>query len=108
MKKLAILLLLASFVGSELMAQDANTESKTEIHYLSGKGKDDMVTWKFFCTDGRKSGEWSTIGVPSCWELQGFGSYEYGHVNFETRVNESGLYEHSRITPLMRTPARLC
>ena len=46
--------------------------------YLSGTGCDDTVQWDFKCTDGRRSGEWTKIGVPSCWELQGFGTYQYG------------------------------
>ncbi len=53
--------------------------AETEIRYLSGQGKDDAVPWDFFCTAGRKSGEWTTIRVPSCWELEGFGTYNYGH-----------------------------
>ena len=51
---------------------------QTERQYLSGRGCDDMVEWDFFCTDGRNSGKWTKIGVPSCWELQGFGTYQYG------------------------------
>lgn len=50
----------------------------TQVQYLSGTGPDDAVNWDFFCTDGRKSGTWTTIPVPSCWELQGFGTYQYG------------------------------
>ena len=43
---------------------------QTERQYLSGHGCDDMVEWDFFCTDGRNSGKWTKIGVPSCWELR--------------------------------------
>ena len=56
----------------------AQTLPQTERQYLSGHGCDDMVEWDFFCTDGRNSGKWTKIGVPSCWELQGFGTYQYG------------------------------
>ncbi|HSB28405.1 MAG TPA: glycoside hydrolase family 2 TIM barrel-domain containing protein [Pyrinomonadaceae bacterium] len=52
--------------------------SSTEIRYLSGTGKDDAVLWDFFCSEGRNSGVWSKIPVPSNWELQGFGAYQYG------------------------------
>jgi hypothetical protein len=38
------------------------------------------------------SGKWSRIGVPSNWELQGFGSYLYGKVN--KVINETGLYKY--------------
>jgi hypothetical protein len=52
--------------------------TETQIQYLSGTGKDDAVPWEFFCTGGRNSGRWTKIPVPSCWELQGFGTYDYG------------------------------
>ena len=52
--------------------------SSTEIRYLSGTGKDDAVLWGFFCTEGRNSGVWTKIPVPSNWELEGFGTYQYG------------------------------
>jgi hypothetical protein len=51
---------------------------ETEVVYLSGHGKDDAVPWDFYCTKGRRSGRWTTINVPSNWELQGFGTYNYG------------------------------
>ncbi len=50
----------------------------TERQYLSGRGSDDPVRWDFFCTEGRNSGVWTRIDVPSCWELQGFGNFDYG------------------------------
>ena len=58
--------------------------------YLSGTDKDHTVNWQFKCTDGARSGEWSTIPVPSCWELQGFGGYNYGHDR--NPHSEHGLY----------------
>ncbi len=63
---------------------------ETEIRFLSGTGKDDPVAWEFFCTGGRRSGEWTTIPVPSCWELHGFGTYNYGHD--PEKATEDGLY----------------
>jgi hypothetical protein len=56
----------------------AATGPGTQIQYLSGTGKDDGVMWDFYCTAGMQSGEWKKIAVPSCWELQGFGVYNYG------------------------------
>jgi beta-galactosidase/beta-glucuronidase len=50
----------------------------TETQYLSGLGKDDPVKWEFICDKGQNANKWSTIGVPSNWQLQGFGIYEYG------------------------------
>ncbi len=63
----------------------------TEIVYLSGKDKDSAVPWDFFCTSGMNSGQWTTIDVPSNWELQGFGAYNYGHDN--DKANEQGKYK---------------
>jgi hypothetical protein len=50
-----------------------------ETLWLSGRGSDDAVPWEFLCTGGRNHGRWTTIPVPSNWELHGFGSYNYGH-----------------------------
>ena len=61
-----------------LPAQAGNDDVETHRQYLSGTGCDDMVEWDFRCTDGRRSGQWTKIGVPSCWELQGFGTFQYG------------------------------
>lgn len=66
----------------------------TIIKYLSGTGNDNTVDWDFYCTDGQNSGKWTTIPVPSCWELQGFGEYNYGHVPFEKRLKEKGWYKY--------------
>jgi len=74
--------------------QQETTFTATEKVYLSGTGKDDMVDWDFFCSDGMNSGKWTTIGVPSCWELQGFGNYNYGKDDFAIRKNEYGLYKY--------------
>lgn len=73
---------------------DKADAQKTKTMYISGRGIEDAVNWDFFCTKGMKSGFWSTIPVPSCWEQQGFGGYNYGHDNFEDRLNEEGIYRH--------------
>jgi beta-galactosidase/beta-glucuronidase len=62
----------------------------TEKVYLSGHGCDDMKQWDFFCTEGMNSGKWTKIGVPSCWELQGFGQYQYG-MKFYGKANPDGI-----------------
>ncbi len=75
--------------------------------YLSGHGSDDTQPWDFFCTEGRSSGVWTKIAVPSCWEQQGFGDYDYG-VEFrpskrmpeQLRVpQERGLYRREFTVP---------
>lgn len=72
---------------------------QTEKVYLSGRGSDDMVEWDFYCTAGMNSGKWTTIGVPSCWELQGFGKYDYGFAKDSVRGKESGLYKRTFNVP---------
>jgi hypothetical protein len=74
--------------------------TETETQYLSGLGKDDTVKWTFKCDKGQNAGKWSTIGVPSNWELQGFGIYTYGRIKPEDgwpRVH--GIYKRSFTTP---------
>jgi beta-galactosidase/beta-glucuronidase len=65
---------------------------ETITKYLSGTDKDHTVQWDFYCTGGRQSGRWTKIAVPSNWELQGFGSYNYGHD--KVKGNEQGLYKY--------------
>ena len=72
---------------------------ETELVYLSGTGFDHTVEWEFYCTAGMNSGSWSKIQVPSCWEQQGFGSYNYGHVPFDQRLKEEGHYRYSFDAP---------
>ena len=82
----------------------AQTLPQTERQYLSGHGCDDTVEWDFFCTDGRNSGRWTKIGVPSCWELQGVGTYQYG-ISFygkafpEGIAGEKGMYKYEFEVP---------
>lgn len=71
----------------------------TEVKYLSGTGADKTVDWQFYCSAGMNSGKWTTIAVPSCWEQQGFGAYNYGHDKFETRLNEIGTYRYGFTVP---------
>lgn len=76
----------------------------TIVHYLSGKGADDSVYWDFYCTDGLNSGKWTKIKVPSCWETQGFGQFQYG-IEFygkpfpEGIAKEEGLYKYEFDAP---------
>jgi beta-galactosidase/beta-glucuronidase len=65
---------------------------ETKIMYLSGMGKNVPEEWEFYCTEGQKSGEWTTIQVPSNWELQGFGTYNYGQDR--DKGSEQGKYRY--------------
>lgn len=62
----------------------------TEQRYLSGAGPATAVPWEFKVSAGRRAGAWSTIPVPSQWELQGFGGYDYGEG--DKRHTERGHY----------------
>ncbi|MFW5756603.1 MAG: glycoside hydrolase family 2 TIM barrel-domain containing protein, partial [Tangfeifania sp.] len=78
------------------------SSQQTQIVYLSGTDAENTVDWEFYCTDGRNSGEWSTIPVPSNWELEGFGTYNYGHDwrNEDIKLGkEHGLYKHEFEVP---------
>ena len=66
MKKVTTLLSTLA-LATTLAAQNL---PQTERQYLSGHGCDDMVEWDFFCTDGRNSGKWTKIGIPSCWSCK--------------------------------------
>ena len=81
------------FITSCIYAQ------QSDIQYLSGKDAIDTVSWDFYCSDGRNSKNWTTIQVPSCWEQQGFGAYNYGHVPFKDRLKETGTYKRTFDVP---------
>jgi beta-galactosidase/beta-glucuronidase len=71
-----------------------NFAQETETIYLSGVDADRTKTWEFYCTKGRNSGIWSTIEVPSCWEMKGFGTINYGNIP-EKLADEKGLYRYN-------------
>jgi hypothetical protein len=68
--------------------------ASAQISYLSGTGKDDTVNWEFYCTGGAKSGYWTTIPVPSCWEQEGFGTLSYGRED-SAMSKEQGRYRYT-------------
>lgn len=76
---------------------------ETERQYLSGTGLGSTVTWQFRVSEGRNSGRWSKIEVPSQWELQGFGEYTYGRWYKKPGVKnpsmEEGTYKRSFRVP---------
>ncbi len=72
---------------------------QTKRIYLSGTGNDNTKKWDFFCTNGLNSGKWTTIPVPSNWELQGFGKYDYGFAKDSIRGKEEGLYKYRFSVP---------
>ena len=88
-----MLIFFAVCIYSNLKAQE------TQIVYLSGTGPDKTVNWQFYCTGGMNQGVWTTIPVPSNWELQGFGKYDYGFAKDSVRGKEKGLYRYSFNVP---------
>ena len=88
--RLFSILLLMSICCS-ILAQD------TQYQYLSGTDKDHTVEWDFYINTGMKSGSWNKIQVPSNWEHQGFGTYNY----FTDTKNpeEQGQYKYKFTVP---------
>jgi len=101
MKRLIISALSLLLAATGAVAQNS---VYTQRQYLSGHGCDDMVQWDFFCTGGNNSGKWTKIGVPSCWELQGFGNYQYGMKFYgkafpDGIADEKGMYKYEFTLP---------
>lgn len=82
------------FLFSNLLSANQLYAQQTLIQYLSGRDSDHPVNWEFYCTGGKDSGKWTSIPVPSCWELQGFGNYNYGREKPELHSNEKGYYRY--------------
>jgi hypothetical protein len=76
---------------------------QTDKVFLSGKDFEHPVQWDFFCTGGNNSQKWTTINVPSQWELEGFGEYTYGRwykeLNQKEPSKEEGLYKYEFDVP---------
>jgi len=85
--------LLIALLGNSILVNNSVIAQPTILQYLSGIDKDHTVQWDFFCTKGRNSGKWSTIAVPSDWEQQGFGTYNY-YKDLQN-PDEQGLYKYS-------------
>lgn len=84
-----LFLLLACFVCSFIQPQLFAQQSL--IQYLSGTDKDHTVAWDFKCTSGMNSNKWAKIAVPSCWEQQSFGTFNYG--TDRENPDEQGSYK---------------
>ncbi len=86
----AVLFLLSVFSGS---VASAAGDVATHRQYLSGRDRDSAVPWEFYCTGGAKSGTWSTIPVPSCWDVKGFGTLSYSQDD-PKQPTEEGQYRY--------------
>lgn len=87
------------FLVSFVSFTPAILAQRTEKVYLSGTGSDNTRQWEFMCTGGMNANKWTTIAVPSCWELQGFGKYDYGFARDSVRGKEKGFYKYSFNAP---------
>ena len=85
-------LCLAALLAAALEITPCFGQETTRV-YLSGRDKDDAVPWRFMCTTGEKSSEWTTLPVPSNWEMYGFGTLNYKK-DVGSALEERGLYEH--------------
>ncbi|WP_329236401.1 NEW3 domain-containing protein [Actinoallomurus sp. NBC_01490] len=88
--------------GRASAAADGDASAtRSEVAYLSGTDKDHVVDWRFMLTSGRNSGKWTTVPVPSNWEPQGYGTYDYGDFvdDHPDQPNEQGVYEHTFTAP---------
>jgi hypothetical protein len=74
----------------------AGEPSDTQQLMLSGQGKDDLVPWEFKINGGRGANQWTSIGVPSSWECQGFGSFGY---QTDAKPYLQGIYRRSFTVP---------
>ncbi|MDC7685313.1 glycoside hydrolase family 2 TIM barrel-domain containing protein, partial [Asticcacaulis sp. BYS171W] len=70
----------------------------TDTLMLSGNGPDDAVSWDFTVSGGMKAGQASKIAVPSNWQTQGFGHYQYGY-DKGPRASDKGVYTRSFTVP---------
>lgn len=85
-----------------ILLNNVSLAQQSEHLFLSGTDAENTVSWDFFCTEGRNSGKWTKIPVPSNWELQGFGNYNYGHDWKDKNKKlgkEHGLYKYEFEVP---------
>jgi hypothetical protein len=63
-----------------LLISVSSLAQQTIVKYLSGTDKDNTVLWDFKCSKDMKNNSWTKIPVPSNWEQQGFGTYNYKYL----------------------------
>ena len=93
----AVLLFLCIAALAPVTAQPSQA---TQRQLLSGTGNDSTVPWDFRVSGGRQAGRWTTIPVPSNWEMQGFGTYHYSDDWSTNPAPDSiGKYRHAFAVP---------
>lgn len=80
------------------LAHAADAPPRTQTLMLSGTGPDDAVDWDFTISGGQRAGEKARIKVPSNWQQQGFGHYQYGY-DKGPRTADTGTYRRRFAVP---------
>ncbi|NGM50875.1 beta-galactosidase [Caulobacter sp. 602-2] len=71
---------------------------RTETLLLSGPGPEAPTNWSFVIDGGARAGEQAKIPVPSNWQLEGFGHYQYGY-DRGPRAADTGVYRTEFVPP---------
>ncbi|NWK94596.1 hypothetical protein DM806_02700 [Sphingobium lactosutens] len=71
---------------------------ETEKLMLSGHGPEDAVPWDFEIDGGHGESRSGTIPVPSNWQQQGYGHYQYGY-DKGPRVGDHAVYHRRFAIP---------
>lgn len=87
MKRTLLFVILAVLIASP------SKGDTTDRIYLSGVDFEHPVEWDFMVTGGMRANEWGKIGVPSQWELQGYGEYTYGRWYKEDGLDHPSMEE---------------
>jgi hypothetical protein len=90
------LALILSLVGSAAWASDP---IETQTLMLSGQGPADAVPWDFHIDGGMRAGENARVPVPSNWQQQGFGHYQYGADRGPRADGDHGYYSRHITIP---------
>ena len=88
--------LFLSLIGSAAWAADP---IDTQRLMLSGQGPADAVPWDFHVDGGMRAGEQAHIPVPSNWQQQGFGHYQYGYDKGPRADGDHGFYSRHVTVP---------
>jgi hypothetical protein len=91
-----LLALILSLAGSAAWGADP---VETQKLMLSGEGPADAVPWDFRIDGGMKAGEKTRIAVPSNWQQQGYGHYQYGYDKGPRSDGDHGLYSRHVLIP---------
>lgn len=88
--------LAAAMCSSALLAAAV---PETQRLMLTGNGPADAVSWDFRIDGGMRAGKGSRIAVPSNWQQQGFGHYQYGYDKGPRADGDHGFYSRHVTIP---------